>query len=115
MANVEINVAGVVYDELFAGPEVEVLTKNVTVASGNTVARGQLLSESDGKAAPTAKGGTALYIAAEDVDASTADVVGTVYTSGYFNREKLTAADGDTVTAHEAELRGVGIKLSSLK
>ncbi len=115
MANVEINVAGVVYDELFAGSEVEVLTKNVTFASGNTIVRGQLISEDDGVAAPTAKGGTALYVAAEAVDASEADTIGTVYTAGYFNREKLVAADGDTVTAHEEELRGVGIKLSSLK
>ena len=114
MASVEI-MAGVKYDELFAGPEVEVLTKNVTFASGNTIKRGQLISVANGKAAPTAQGGTALYVAAEDVDASAADTIGTVYTSGYFNREKLIAAQGDTVDAHEEELRSVDIKLSSLK
>ena len=114
MASVEI-ISGVKYDELFAGPEVEVLTKNVTFASGNTIVRGQLISVANGKAAPTAEGGTALYVAAEDVDASKADTIGTVYTSGYFNREKLIAAEGDTVDAHEEELRSVDIKLSSLK
>ena len=54
MASVEI-MAGVKYDELFAGPEVEVLTKNVTFASGNTIVRGQLISVANGKAAPTAE------------------------------------------------------------
>lgn len=116
-------IAGVTYDELFAGPEVKVMTKNVTFKSGTNVARGVLLSIDAGTgkviATPAAAGetpaGVAVYVAKEAVDASTADKVGTVYTAGYFNREKLIAAEGDTVTAHEEELRGVGILLSSLK
>ena len=115
MANIE-TMAGVSYDELFAGTEVAVLTKNVTVASGGNIKRGTILSVNNaGKAEVTAAGKTALYVAAEDVDASAADTVGTVYTAGYFNREKLIVASGDTVDAHEEELRSVGIRLSSLK
>ena len=112
---------GVAYDELFAGPEKEVFTKNVTLKSGESVTRGALLSvDSNGKAiaTPAASGddpaGVAVYVSAEAVTA-TADTVITVITSGYLNREKLTAAEGDTVNAHEEELRTVGIYLSSLK
>jgi len=130
MANME-TVTGVVYDELFAGPEKEVMTKNVTFKSGTKVKRGALLSIDAGTgkviATPAAvaadaennidasPAGVAVYIAKEDVDASAADAVGTVYTSGYFNREKLIATTGDTVNGHEEELRDVGIMLSSLK
>ncbi len=115
MANFE-TMAGVSYDGLFAGTEIPVLTKNVTVASGGNIKRGTILSLNNaGKAEATGSGKTALYVAAEDVDASAADTVGTVYTAGYFNREKLIVAAGDTVEAHEEELRAAGIMLSSLK
>ena len=122
MASLE-KVTGVTYDELFAGSEIPVMTKNVTIKSGSTVVRGQLLSiDSDsGKVIPTpaagddTPAGVAVYIAKEAVDASTADKVATVYTSGYFNREKLVAVTGDTVNGHETELRDVNIILSSLK
>ena len=130
MASLE-KVTGVAYDELFAGPEIPVMTKNVTIKSGSTVVRGQLLSidSGTGKVIPTpaaveadaennidaVPAGVAVYIAKEAVDASTADKVATVYTSGYFNREKLVAVTDDTVSGHEAELRDVNIILSSLK
>ena len=120
MAGIE-TMTGVTFEGLFAGPEKEVFTKNVTIKSGETVKRGNLLSlDSNGKAivTPAASGddpaGTAVFIAAEDVTA-TADTVGTVFTSGYFNREALIADTGDTVDAHEEELRAVGIYLSSEK
>ena len=48
MANKE-TMTGVAYDGLFGGAEVEVLTRNVTVVSGQKVKRGTLLSESSGK------------------------------------------------------------------
>ncbi len=130
MASLE-TMTGVTYDELIAGPEVATMTKNVTFKSGTTVARGALLSIDAGTgkviATPAAveadaehnidasPAGVAVYIAKEAVDASAADVVGTVYTRGFFNREKLIASTGDTVNGHEEELRGVGIVLSSLK
>ena len=121
MANLE-TATGVAYDGLFAGPEKEVFTKNVTIKSGENIVRGALLSiDANGKviATPAASGddpaGVAIYVAAEDVNASAADKVGTVFTSGYFNREALTASTGDTVNGHEEELRSVGIYLSSEK
>lgn len=121
MASFE-TMSGVSFDGLFAGPEKSVLTKNVTVKSGENVKRGALLSlDANGKAiaTPAASGddpaGVAVFVAAEDIDASTADKVGTVFTSGYFNREALIAVTGDTVNAHEEELRSVGIYLSSEK
>lgn len=107
--------AGVAYDGLVAGAELAILTNNVTIASGQNIKRGALLSVNAGKYAQTAKSGKAVAVAAEDVDASGGDTVCMVYVSGYFNREKLIAASGDTVTAHEEELRDVGILLSSLK
>lgn len=106
---------GVAYDGLFGGAEVEVLTRNVTVASGQKVKRGTLLSESSGKYSAVTAGGKAVAVAAEDIDAGATDTVGTAYITGYFNREKLIAASGDTVGAHEEELRGVGIFLTSMK
>lgn len=114
MANFE-SVTGVAFDGLFAGSEIPVLTANVTFKSGVTVKRGQLVSLDAGKGIATASGKVAVFVAAEDVDASDADTVGTVYTSGYFNREALITASGDTVTAHEQELRDKSIFLSSIK
>lgn len=106
---------GVTYDELFGGTEVTPLTRNVTIAQGQSVKRGTLLSETSGKYSAAAKGKKAVAVAAEDVTAAGADTVGTAYITGYFNREKLIAASDDTVTAHEEELRDVGIILTSLK
>lgn len=106
---------GVKYDELFGGVEVEVFTRNVTIASGQNVKRGTLLGITSGKYTIAAKGGKAVAVAAEDINAVSADTVGTAYITGYFNREKLIAASGDTVAAHEEELRDAGIFLTSLK
>ena len=100
-------------DHLLAGPEVTSLLKNVEITAGTAMKRGALLSFADGKAAACAKGGVAAYILAEDVDE--AATVATVYSQGYFHREALVAADGDTVDAHEEELRGVNIILTSVK
>ena len=108
-------IAGVAYDGLFGGAEVEVLTRNVTIASGQNVKRGTLLGVTAGKYAIAAKGGKAVAVAAEDINATSADTAGTAYITGYFNREKLIAASGDTVTAHEEELRDAGIFLTSMK
>jgi hypothetical protein len=43
--------------------------------------------------------------------ADDADGGGVAYKTGVFNRNALIVADGDTVTAHEDELRKVGIQL----
>lgn len=109
------------YDELLAGPEIPVLTKNIKLKSGMRYKRGMLLSSiigADGIAETgeqTTKGKTAEYVLMRDVDATTADAVGTVYVSGRFNREKMILAPGDTVEAHEAELRLRNIHFTTLK
>lgn len=124
------------YDELLAGPEISILTKNIKLKSGTAYKRGMLISlvtaektaEGDGKneaATPsvtdvetgkqTAAGETAEYVLMRDVDAAEADAVGTVYIRGRFNREKIILAEGDTVEAHEAELRLRNIYFTALK
>jgi hypothetical protein len=100
-------------DLLLAGPEVTSLLKNVEITAGTVMKRGTLLSFTDGKAAACAKGGEAAYVLARDVDETA--TVATAYSQGYFNREALIAADGDTVGAHEEELRKVNIILTSVK
>lgn len=111
------SMTGVTYDELFGGPEIPVLTKNVTLAKGAAHKRGELLTL-DGTAGTYALAGAgkvASAVLAYDTDATGADTIATVYISGRFNREKLIVAEGDTVDAHEEELRGVNIYLASLK
>ena len=65
----------------------------------------------------TAAGGVADYVLKDDIDLTEAgeDTAGTVYVSGRFNREKIVLAEGDTVEAHEAELRLRNILFTSLK
>lgn len=110
-------VTGVTYDELLGGPEIAVLTKNVTLTKGAAHKRGELLTldGTTGAYALAEAGKVASVVLAYDTDATNADTVATVYISGRFNREKLIVAAGDTVDAHEEELRDAGIYLASLK
>lgn len=119
---IHVSGTGVDFDELVGSTQLPLLTKNVTVAKSTVLKRGAVLgkitasgsyqlvdaSKSDGSQMAT-------VILAEDVDATEADAVATVYTTGEFNREKLIVADGDTVDAHEDELRAAGIHLTSIK
>ncbi len=123
MAYIE-EVQGVHYDELIGGTAVPVITKNVTLGAASAETeykRGTLLALNNGKYAPadatseTTELKTASAVLAADTVAGTSDIVATVYTAGMFNREKLIAANGDTVDAHEEELRTVGIYLTSIK
>lgn len=98
---------------LLAGPEVVHLTKNVNITAGTAMKKGTLLTTTDGTAAATVKAGVADCILAEDVDDKA--TVATVYITGRFNREMLIAASGDTVAAHEEELRGKNIYMTALK
>ena len=113
MAELVTTSTGVHYDDLIGGTNVSVVAQNVKVTAGTAMARGTLLTITDGTAAATAKASTANAILAAPV--STTDTVATVYVKGEFNREKITVADSDTIGAHEAELRNVGIYLTSLK
>lgn len=116
------------YDELLAGPEIPVLTKNVLLKKGTAYLRGMLITDAaniaagEGQsaataAAQTAKGNVCDYIMKVDLDLTSAetDAVGTVYVSGRFNREKIVLATEDTVEAHEAELRLRNIYFTALK
>mgnify|MGYP002627492483 CR=1 FL=1 len=111
------------YDELLAGPEIQVLTKNIKLQSGTAYKRGMLISlvKTEGEAAAaeigkqTATGEVAEYVLMRDADATEAETVGTVYIKGRFNREKIVLAESDTVEAHEAELRLRNIYFTALK
>ena len=104
-------------DELIGGSEIPILNANVTLKGGDAMKRGTLLSiGSDSTVAMTAAGQTADYILQNDVPATIeTTIVGTVFTSGRFNREKIITASGDSVEAHEQELRLRNIHLTSLK
>lgn len=101
------------FDGLLAGPGVPYLTKNVAITKGTALKKGTLMTVTAGTAAPTAKGGTADSILAQDADEKAA--VATVYIAGRFHREKVIAATGDTVAAHEEELRAKNMYLTALK
>lgn len=105
---------GTNYKHLLAGPEIEPLTQNVTLAGGQNVKEGALLSVASGKYSATEKTGEAVAIAAEDYNAS-GDMVITVYVRGRFNRNAIVVAEGDTVEAHEDQLRKNGIYLTTEK
>ncbi len=96
-------------DNLLAGGEVTALTKNISITTGTAILRGTLVDE-DG--APVTKGGIAAYIVARDIAAT--DVVATVYSRGYFNREAAIVAEGDTVADHEDELKSSQILFTSI-
>ena len=105
---------GINYDKLIGGTAVAPFTANVTIAGGQNLKRGAVLSANGGKYSQVAKTGTATAILAEDINATT-DTVATVYTRGLFNREALIVAGGDTATSHEDQLRAVGIYVTSIK
>lgn len=117
MANLTETMDGVTYDELIGGTAVTPILHNVTLTAADTnrISKGSLLSEASGKFSVCAKSGTAAAILARDAQADAAgDIAATVYVAGEFNREKLICADGDTVDAHESELRKIGIYMTSL-
>lgn len=115
-------VDGVHYDELIGGTALPAITKNVTLKGVTaTYKRGTLMALVaekyeivDSEAETGAE--VANAILAQDVILTGADVVATVYVSGQFNREKIIVAkEADSATAHEEELRLVGIYLTSVK
>ena len=118
-------VQGVHYDELIGGTAVTPINKNVVlsgVAANTVVEKGTLLAlGTDGKYVVAAKAGDSVPVAsavlAHDVTqgAEAVDLTVTAYVAGMFNRERLIAAEGDTVDAHEEELRDAGIYLTSVK
>lgn len=108
MAELFKNIGDVAFDGLIAGDH-PVHHRNVTLSAGAVMKAGTLLTlgGTSGKYAATAKGNVASAILAHDTTA--ADTVVNVYTSGMFIIEKLIAASGDTVVAHQIELEDAGI------
>ena len=81
-----------------------------------TLPRGTVLAvDADNKMVVLGSGtGTANCILCDDTEVGTSDVKATAYLSGHFAIEKLTVADGYTLTAADkAALRDVGILLSN--
>lgn len=126
MAELASKFDGVTYDELFGGTAVAAMTANVTIAALSAAAsykRGTLLGvvTASGKyaivdSAATTGEEVASVVLAKDIEVGADDVVATVYTRGIFNREKLVVkAESDSASAHEQELRKVGIYLTSVK
>ena len=123
MAELVNNVATFEYDGLIGGCEPAIFTKNITIASGaGKLARGTVLGKvtASGKylkvnSANTDGSQTAKCVLAYPVDATSTDVVATVYWSGLFNREKLIFGGTDTATTHEDALRDVNIILTTGK
>lgn len=126
MAMVESTV-GVVYDELIGSSKIPLIIKNVEFAQASeekTLKRGTLLAVNESgeyvevdSTSETASIKVAVAILKNDVVLSTTDkVVGTIYTSGMFNREAIILAqESDNIDNHEEELRDVGIYVTSLK
>lgn len=126
MAMIESTV-GVVYDELIGSSKIPLITKNVEFAQASDekiLKRGTLLAVNESgeyveadSTSETASIKVAVAILKNDVVLSTTDkVVGTIYTSGMFNREAtILAQESDNIDNHEEELRGVGIYITSIK
>jgi hypothetical protein len=108
-----------VYDALRAG-DFPVVTKAVTVVSGQTLVRGEVVGEitANGKVAASLGASddgseTPTMIMAEACDASGGDAVGVAYVTGQFNEDALTIGAGLTAAGIEPGLRARGIFLKS--
>ena len=107
-------------ENLFAGHEIPVLVKGVTLEAGQgELKRGTVL----GKVAATGKykvvnsasedgSEVADCILADDVDTTTGDVTAVAYKTGHFSRKALVFGGDDTADTHEQTLRALGIFLS---
>lgn len=108
-------------DQLIAGI-VPLVTDNVTIVSGSgVIKRGTVLGKitASGKyttslTAAADGSQTAVAIAADTVDATSADQIVGVYLSGEFNSNALTLGTGWTVATVTAALRSLGIFIKTL-
>lgn len=104
-------------DRLHAG-DFPIRTLDVTIASGQNLARGALLGRitASGKyvlslAAAADGSQNPVAILAEDVDASAGDKKGIVYVSGDFNEDAIIYGTGHTADSVRAGLRDLNIYL----
>lgn len=108
-------------DQLIGGADPATLERMETILSGQgTLARGTVLGvETASKKLKvvnrTATDGSevAKFILANEVDTSAGDVRESVYQAGMFNRNYLILGGLDTPEMHEADLREVGIFLTT--
>ncbi len=92
--------------------DVPVITRNITIASGQNLKRGAVLgvitaSDKYVLSAAAAADGSEVpsLVLAFDVDASAADVVAAAYASGAFDSTKLILGAGHTAATVEAAFR----------
>ena len=110
-------------DKLFADTLHPVDIKGITIASGQgKLARGTVIgvitASGKGKIVNSANedgSENADCILTDDIDATSADVVTSAYTSGGFNRNALTFGGTDTAANHEDLLRQKGIFLKDVQ
>lgn len=95
-------------DRLIGPDNLALVPKTITLKAGNNLTRGAVLEESStaGKYQHVATANKAIYILAEDVDATSADKLATVYAQGSFNKSALTVggalAVADVISTLEA-------------
>ena len=119
MANLVQNLDSFTPDNLFAGHEIPVLVKGVTLEAGQgKLKRGTVLGKVTAtgkykKVVNSANDGSEVAdcILADDTDTTTGDATAVAYRTGHFNRKALIFGGSDTA-AHEARLRELGIFLS---
>jgi hypothetical protein len=113
MSNLVSDLGSIEKRTLFAGTEIPALPTTVTIVSGQGVLSagsiiGKITASGKGafcKASATDGSQVADLVLAEDVDATSVDVVALAYKTGIFNYDSLAVATGDTVAAHMQELR----------
>jgi hypothetical protein len=105
-------------DNLIAGSNMQLITRSITLLSGQNVIRGTVLGivTASGKYVTSASaqsngGQTPKAIAAEDMDASAGDKTLLVYIAGEFNENEVTLGTGHTVASIREGLRDNGIFL----
>lgn len=110
------------WDKLFAGPTEGIVTRKVTLASGENRTRGAVLGKvtADGKyklsAAAAGDGSeTPDAVLAEDCDASGGDTEALAYFTGHFNDAAVTLGAGHTVASIREGLRDKGIHLITVQ
>jgi hypothetical protein len=121
MAENLVSTSTITRDNLFSGA-FPVVTKKVTILSGQNVVRGTVMGKIDlsGKyvkslAASIDGSEIPIAILVRDVDASLADKSGEVYLSGQFNKEKITLGTGHTVDSVWPVLRDLSIFLEEVE
>lgn len=106
------------YDELVGGTYPPLLTANVTFAGATeTLLRGTLVAKNaDGKyVAVDSTQTVGVGVLAQDLIIDGEDTVGTIYTSGMFNRNRLILKEeSDDINVHEDELRMMNIYLTKI-